>query len=57
MPSFFKVFMISIEEIIRESSLCHLCLSNVSEGEQEMKELIQSITRWVEDEKKRKMGV
>ncbi len=32
-----------LKKVIEESSLCHLCLSNVSEGEKEIEELISSI--------------
>lgn len=35
--------LMGLEEVIRESSLCHLCLSNVDEGEKEMKELSKAI--------------
>ena len=36
-----------LEEVIRESSLCHLCLSNVSEGEKEVKELVETIRKYL----------
>lgn len=38
LPSYNEIF-----ELVKESSLCHLCLSNVSEGEKEMKELATAI--------------
>ena len=40
-----------LEEVIRESSLCHLCLSNVSEGEKEIKELVEIIRKHLEVER------
>ena len=40
-----------LEGIIRESGLCHLCLSNVSEGEKEIKELVSSIRKHLGVEK------
>ena len=40
-----------LEKVIRESSLCHLCLSNVSEGEREVKELVETIREYLEVER------
>mgnify|MGYP001559271077 CR=1 FL=1 len=34
-----------LEGIVKESSLCHLCLSNASEGEREVKELVEAIRK------------
>ena len=40
-----------LEGIIKESSLCHLCLSNVDEGEKEVKELVNEIRKHLEVER------
>lgn len=40
-----------LEGIVKESSLCHLCLSNVSEGEKEVKELVGTIREYLEVER------
>ena len=40
--------LIGLEDVIRGSSLCHLCLSNVSEGEREVKELMETIREYLE---------
>ena len=43
--------LIGLEDVIRGSSLCHLCLSNVSEGEKEIKELVEIIRKHLEAER------
>ena len=40
-----------LEEVIRESSLCHLCLAEVWEAEKEIKELVSSIRKHLGVEK------
>ena len=43
-----------LEEVIRESSLCRLCLTEVWEAEKEIKELVSMIRKHLEVEKCRK---
>lgn len=43
-----------LKALIIDSSLCHLCLSNISEGEKEVDELVETIVSFLKTKGKNK---
>ncbi len=49
--AYFAQKLNGLEEVIRESGLCHLCLTEVWEAEKEIKELVETIRKHLEVER------